>query len=208
MTSPDHLVIALDDDPSILSSLQLLLADHGHPLRTHGSSEDFFCAAPPEVPACLLLEQQLGGGVRGTDVFTEMHRRGWNLPTIFLTAHGNIPLVVEAMRAGADGFLSKPYDPGQLLGEIDRALDRSRSLADEHRKLHDLQERAATPTRREREILGMVVDGNLNKEIADLLGIALITVKIHRGRVMHKLGAGNPAELGRLAIQAGIVGPS
>ena len=205
MTSPDHLVIALDNDQSILTSLERLLSAHGHPLRTHDNPTDFFRAGMPGVPACLLLDQQLDDGATGTRVHTEMHRRGWNLPTIFLTAHGSIPMAVESIRAGADGFLSKPYKPDDLLREIDRALDHSRSLAAKHRKHKNLLARAATLTRREREVAGLVVKGHINKEIADLLGLALVTIKVHRGRAMHKLGAGNPAELGQLAIQAGII---
>ena len=111
MSGPGHVVLALDDDPAILSSLENLLKAHGHPVRLHADPEALFQAGLPDVPACLLLDQQLADGVIGTAVHAEIQARGWNLPTIFLTAHWNVPLVVGAMRAGADGFLTKPYDP-------------------------------------------------------------------------------------------------
>jgi len=207
MTDPDHLVIALDDEPTVLTSLQRLLSGHGHPLRTHLTADDFFAAGLPAVPACLLLDHQLGNDVTGLDVHAEMKRRHWDIPTIFLTAHWDVPLVVSAMRKGADGFLTKPYDPDELLKEISRALDHARSLAKEGGKLSALQTRAATLTPRERQVVDLVAQGLLNKEIADHLKLALITVKVHRGRAMRKLGAGNAAELGRIAAKAGIFKP-
>lgn len=204
--APDHLVIALDDDRPDLASLERLLSAHGHAVRTHDHEGDLFHAGPPDVPACLLVEYQLKNGVSGIDVRAEILRRGWNLPTIFLTANASVPQVVRAMRDGADGFLTKPYAKELLLEEIDRALARARALACESAQTNDLLARAATLTPREREIVGLVVDGHLNKEIAERLGLALVTVKVHRGSAMSKLGAGNPAELTQLAIQAGIVG--
>jgi len=205
MSTPEHLVIALDDDRPTLSSLERLLREHGHPVHTFDNRDDFFLAGPPDVPSCLLLDYELGSGVTGTDVRKEMHRRGWDMPTIFLTVHTNVPLVVQEMRGGADGFLTKPYDPQQLLQEIDRALEHSRSLIENRMKHNRALKRAATLTPREVEVLSLVVDGLLNKEIADRLGLALITVKCHRSRAMLKLGAKNPAELAKLAIEAGLV---
>jgi len=208
MSTADHLVIALDDNPSVLDSLDKLLSAHGHPVRKHANRDDFLRAGLPEVPACLLLDYQLEDGISGTDVYKEMNCRGWNLPTIFLTGHGSVPLVVQAMREGADGFLTKPYDPQELLEEVERALEHARTLAETRAKESQLLARAAKLTAREREIVVLVVEGCLNKEIADRLDLALVTVKVHRSRAMHKLGAGNPAELAQLAIQAGIVKPN
>jgi len=206
MSHADHLVIALDNERSILASLERLLAIHGHPVRTHENAEEFFSAGPPKVPACLLLDQQLDDGATGVEVHAEIQRRNWNLPTIFLTAYGNVPLVVETMRSGASGFLTKPYDPQQLLKEIDKALAHARSLHENDRKNADLLAKAATLTPREREVVVLVVAGLINKQIADRLDLAEVTVKLHRGRAMRKLGAGNPAELAQIAIRTGIVG--
>lgn len=205
MNELDHLVIALDDDPAVLRSLEHLLSSHGHPLRTHLDAEDFFAAGPPKVPACLLLDHQLGNGVTGVDVHAEMKKRDWDLPTIFLTAHWDVQLVVRAMREGADGFLAKPYEPADLLKEITRALAHARSLSKQGEKSAELLARAATLTPREREVVTLVVEGMLNKEIADRMDRALVTIKLHRSRAMHKLGAGNAAELAQLAIKAGII---
>ena len=208
MNDKKCLVIALDDERSILTSLERLLPEHGYPVRTHRDPDEFFRAGlPPDIPACLLLDQQLDNGVTGVEVHAEMQRRNWKLPTIFLTAHGNVPLVVRAMRAGADGFLTKPYEPEHLLLEINRAIAHSRSLLEEEEKLVSLCRKAASLTPREKEVVSLVVDGLINKEIADRLNLAQVTVKLHRGNAMRKFGAGNPAELCKLAIQSGLVKP-
>ena len=205
MNDGKYLVLALDDEPAVLTSLGRLLTVRGHPVRLHADPEDLFRAGPPAVPACLLLDQQLGEGSTGVEVHAEMKRLGWDVPTIFLTAHWNVQLVVDAMRHGADGFLTKPYDPEELLREIAKALDRSRSLIRAGVKLADLRLRAESLTPRERSIVTLVIGGLLNKEIADRLKLAVVTIKVHRGRAMCKLGAGNPAELVKLATMAGIV---
>jgi FixJ family two-component response regulator len=205
MKKPSHLVIALDDDPAVLTSLENLLAAHGHPVRTHTNPGDLIRAGRPEVPACLLLDHQLADGMTGADVHADLQRRGWDIPTIFLTAHWSVQSVVNAMRAGADGFLTKPYDPGELLEEIASALDHARTLMQTNSKISDLRTRAATLTPRERSIVLLVTQGLRNREIASQLGLALVTIKVHRGRAMRKLGAGNPAQLAHLAAMAGLV---
>ena len=127
VTGGDHLVLVLDDDPSILSSLQRLLTAHGYRVRVHLKPEDFFTTGLPAVPACLLLDNQLGAGMSGVEVHAELHRRGWDLPTVFVTAHWNVQMVVEAMREGADDFLTKPYDPAKLVEAVAQALRRARA---------------------------------------------------------------------------------
>jgi FixJ family two-component response regulator len=205
MTHDEHAVLVLDDDPSILKGLERLLAAHGYRVGLYSESEDFFRAGMPAVPACLILDNQLNDGMTGLQVHAEMQRRGWEIPTVFLTAHWNVQCVVDAMRSGADGFLTKPFDPAELVDAVAQALERARSR---HRELvlcSAARSKAATLTAREKEIVRLVVSGLLNKEIADQLGLALVTVKVHRGRAMQKLGAGNPAELARIAALAGIV---
>ena len=200
----EHAVLVLDDDPSILRSLERLLTLHGYRVRLHQDPEDFFRAGLPSVPACLILDNQLGKGRTGVEVHAELLRRGWEIPTVFVTAHWNVQMVVNVIREGADGFLTKPYDPAELVVAVAHALQRSRSQQREELQAAAVRVRAAALTAREREIVRLVVAGLLNKEIADQLDIAVVTVKLHRGRAMHKLSAGNPAELARIAALAGI----
>jgi len=202
---PDHLVLILDDDPSVLESLTRLLTAHDYKVSPHLEPAGLFLADRPSVPACLILDHHLGNGVTGVQVYEEMGKRGWDIPTVFLTAFWDIQLVVSAMRSGADGFLSKPFEPVELVAAVEQALQ---SAIERHQDGIDadaLRKCAATLTAREREIVSLVVQGLLNKEIADKLELALVTIKVHRGRAMHKLGAGNPAELARIAAMAGIV---
>lgn len=205
MSKPNQIVMALDDDPAVLASLENLLTAHGHAVRMHADAESFFSAGLPDGPSCLLLDHRLGSGLTGFEVHAELQERGWLLPTIFLTAHWDAESVVRAMRAGADGFLTKPYDPEHLLEEIDRALARSEALQQTGKEAAELAVRAASLTKRERKIVELVVSGMLNKEIAAHLNLALVTVKVYRGRAMKKMQAGNAAELAHLAFLAGIV---
>lgn len=202
---PDHTVLVLDDDRSVLVGLERLLIGNGYHVRTFSEAGDFFNAGPPKGPACLILDNQLNHGMTGTEVHCEMIRRGWDIPTVFLTAHWNVQSIVKAMRAGADGFLTKPFDPSELVEAVAVALDHSRAKRVDSVPQTEARARAAALTAREREIVRLVVTGMLNKEIADQLSLALVTVKVHRGRAMHKLGAGNAAELALIAAQAGIV---
>lgn len=204
MTHESHAVLVLDDDPSIRRSLDRLLTGYGYQVRLHQSPEDFFLAGLPAVPACLILDHHLGNGLTGVEVHAELQRRGWNLPTVFMTAHWNVQMVVNTIRAGASGFLTKPCDPAELVQAVAQALQRSQARQNDGEEAAEAHVRAASLTAREREIVRLVVAGLLNKEIADQLDIALVTVKLHRGRAMHKLGAGNPADLARIAMLAGL----
>lgn len=197
-------MVVLDDDHAILDSLERLLTPHGYQVRLHAEPADFFSAGLPPVPACLLLDHQLTGGVTGVQVHAELVRRGWFIPTVFLTAHWNVQVVVNAMRAGADGFLTKPFDPAELVDAVAQAVQHARTKQQNDLKATTARLRAAKLTPREREIVRLIVAGFLSKEIADLLNIALVTVKVHRGRAMHKLGAGNSVNLVHLATLADI----
>jgi FixJ family two-component response regulator len=200
----DHVVLVLDDEASILKGLDRLLTSHGYRVRLFANPEDFFDAGMPLVPACLLLDNHLGNGMNGLQVHAELQRLGWDIPTVFLTAHWDVRMVVNVMRAGADGFLIKPYDAMELMATVAQALQRARAVV--RKSVTDLKTsaRAASLTPREREIVCLVVKGLFNKEIADHLGLALVTVKVHRGRAMRKLGAGNPAELAKISALAGL----
>lgn len=206
MTHDDHAVLVLDDDPSILKGLERLLTARGYSVGVYAESEDFFRAGMPQVPACLILDNQLSDGITGLQVHAEMQRRGWEIPTVFLTAHWDVQSVVNAMRAGADGFLTKPFDPDELVDAVAQALQRARAGHQNGHLASEARAKAALLSARERQIVCLVVSGLLNKEIADQLDLALVTVKVHRGRAMRKMGAGNAADLARIAGLAGIVG--
>lgn len=197
-------VVVLDDDSSILTGLERLLTGFGYQVRLHSEPDDFFRSGLPTVPACLLLDNQLGDCLNGVQVHEEIIRRGWFIPTVFLTAHWNVQVVVNVMRAGADGFLTKPFDPEELVDAVGQALQHSRLRHQEEFRAAEARARAAALSPREREVVRLVIDGLLNKEIADQLDIALVTVKLHRGRAMRKLGAGNPADLVHIARLADI----
>lgn len=201
----EHAVLVLDDDRFIRAGLERLLAAHGYKVRLHAEPDELFRNGMPRVPACLLLDNQLGEGMTGVEVHGELLRRGWFIPTVFLTAHWNVQLVVNAIRAGADGFLTKPFDPTELVDAVALALQRSRSNRQGEFLAADARVRVASLTPRERDIVRLVVEGMLNKEIADHLDLALITVKVHRGRAMRKLAAGNPAEMVHIA-ELGCIG--
>jgi FixJ family two-component response regulator len=203
MISPPSLVLVLDDDVGVLRSLARFLGANGYAVRTHCSAEDMFLAGQPNVPACLLLDQHLRG-TKGTEVHAEMLRRGWNLPTVFLTADWDTHTVVRAMRGGADNYLAKPFDPLELLQVVRQALERVTTAGLYQSDVAEYRRRAEQLTARERAIVSLVAKGMLNKQIADHLQLAVVTVKLHRGRAMQKLHANNAAELGRIAMLLGI----
>ena len=201
----DHLVMLVDDDPSILRALERLLVSRGYKVRAFSGGDGLLEHGEPKTPACLVLDHLLGGGQTGLELHATLRGLGWSVPTVFLTAHWDVPSVVQAMRDGADGFLTKPCEPGDILSAVERAMACSIERHTERQHSAGLRERAALLTAREREILRLVVGGALNKEVAETLGLALVTVKVHRGNAMRKLGARNAAELARLAAEAGVV---
>jgi FixJ family two-component response regulator len=205
MVGIDHEVVVLDDDTALLKSLEDLLKSNGFNVRMHSEAEDFFQVGLPKVPSCLLLDNHLGNGTSGVQVHQQILERGWFIPTIFLTGTWDVHLVVKVMRAGADGFLTKPFDSRQLLSEVKLALQLSMAGMTDQAKTAEARARSASLTPREREVVTLVARGCLNKEIADQLGLALITVKVHRARAMQKMGAGNPAELAHFAALAGLI---
>jgi FixJ family two-component response regulator len=204
MSVGSPIVLILDDDPALVASVEQLLIGQGLRVRAHTDAEDFFLAGLPPAPACLLLDNQLGTGLSGVQVHEEILRRGWFIPTVFLTGSWDLQMVVKVMRTGADGFLAKPFDPRDLLKEVTEALQRARAGFQNGFKAADARARAATLTQREHDIVALVAEGLRNKEIAAELNLAEITVKVHRARAMEKLNAGNPADLAHLAALAGI----
>ena len=195
----EHDVVVLDDNPSILTGLERLLTASGYRVRLHQDPVDFLKTGPPAGPACLLLDNHLEASMTGIQVHAEIIRRGWNLPTVFLTAHWSVHSIVAAVRAGADGFITKPYAPAELLKAVAEALQRAQAAHQLGLKKSAACALVANLTKRERQIACLVIEGKINKEIADDLGLALVTVKVHRARAMSKLGVTNAAELANLA---------
>ncbi|MEK6232127.1 MAG: response regulator [Luteolibacter sp.] len=199
LTPNNHVVHVLDDDLSIRDSLKLLLSAKGYFVLSHATAESLFSSELPEVPACLLLDHHLEGGVTGVQVYHEMRERGWIMPTIFLTAHWSTQSIVGAMRDGADDFITKPFEPEALVKAVSLALKRDSIRREVEGEIYEISKRVATLTKRERNIVSMVVGGLLNKEVAHQLGLAVITIKIHRANAIRKLGAGNAVDLARIA---------
>ena len=197
-------VFIVDDDPGVRRALTRLLRVAGFNVSTFGSARDFLAAHDPEAPGCLLLDVVMPD-VDGFELQMSLRATGCALPIVFLTGSGDIPMSVRAMKAGAVTFLTKPVQDVSLVAAVSEALHIDK-LARQARSLqHPLQQRLSTLTRREHEVLTHVVAGRLNKQIAAELGTAEKTVKVHRARVMRKMGARSVAELVHLADRVGVV---
>jgi FixJ family two-component response regulator len=199
----DATILIVDDDASVRKSLLRLLRAAGWKAEAFASAGEFL--ARPTFPGlgCLILDVRLPG-MKGPELRDQMTARRISLPVIFLTGHGDIPTVVEAMKKGAVDFLVKPVDDEVLLQAVQLAVDRHRAARAQARELEKIHARAARLSDREREVMEYVIAGCLNKHIADELGIAEKTVKVHRGRVMHKMEVSSVAELVHLCETAGI----
>jgi len=188
------LVVVIDDDPSIRSSLKFLLSTVGLQAATFDSADGFLHTNFPDVPSCLVLDVRLPG-LSGLDFQRELAARNICIPIIFLTGHGDIPMSVRAMKAGAIEFLTKPFRDQDLLDAVRVALDRDRKRREQETQMADFRRRFDSLTHREQEVVSMVVAGMLNKQIAAELGTAENTVKVHRSRAMEKMHAQSVAEL-------------
>jgi RNA polymerase sigma factor (sigma-70 family) len=187
-------VFVVDDDPSIRSSLKFLLSSVGLQVESFESAESFLQRKPPDAPSCLVLDVRLHG-LSGLDFQRELAARNIRIPIVFVTGHGDIPMSVRAMKAGAIEFLTKPYRDQDLLDAVRIALERDRTRREQEKDLTELRQRFESLTPREQEVISRVVSGMLNKQIAGELGTAENTVKVHRSRAMEKMNAQSVAEL-------------
>jgi FixJ family two-component response regulator len=196
-SEPAPLVFVLDDDASVRTALESLLRSVGLAVRSFGSAKEFLSEPSTDRPACLVLDVRLPG-MSGLDLQRQLAERDVVLPVVVITGHGDIPMTVRAMRAGAVEFLPKPFRDQDLLDAVQQALERARTLRREQAEIAELQTRFDALTPREREVTELVVAGRLNKQIAADLGISEVTVKIHRGQVMQKTRAASVADLVRM----------
>lgn len=198
MKKAEQVVFVIDDDPSMRTAIKDLIEAVGMSCQTFGSGQELLGADLPDVPSSLVLDVRLPG-LSGLNLQRELTERGIHMPIIFITGHGDIPMSVQAMKAGAVEFLTKPFRDQDLLDAIEQGIERDRSARKQLMAFRELRERSETLTPREREVMGLVVAGMLNKRIAVELDISEKTVNVHRAQVMQKMRADSLAELVRMS---------
>ena len=203
MTEPNPTIFIIDDDASVRKSLSRLLRSAGYTTETFASAEEFLGREHYTGIGCLLLDVQMPG-LSGLGLQEELNKADYHMPIVFITGHGDIPMSVEAMKKGAIDFLTKPFHDKDLLQVIEKAIEKDTYARAEYDEILDIRRRIERLTLRENEILGYIITGMLNKQIAFELGIAEKTVKVHRGRILEKLCVGSVAELVRLTEKVGL----
>ena len=202
----DAQVFVIDDDAGVRDALQTLLRSVGLRVSTYGSAAEFLVGRMPDGPSCLVLDIRLPG-VSGLDFQGELAKASIHLPVIFITGHGDIPMTVRAMKAGAVEFLAKPFRDQDLLDAVQTGLDRDRARRNTDKAVSGLQSAYRLLTAREQEVMPLVTSGLMNKQIAGEIGVSEITVKVHRGNLMRKMGAKSLADLVRMVDMLGLQQP-
>jgi FixJ family two-component response regulator len=198
VSGADSIVFIVDDDPSMCEALTRLLGTVGLKTQAFETAQELLRTKRPDTPSCLVLDVRLPG-LSGLDLQRELANADPPIPIVFITAHGDIPMTVQAMKAGAVEFLTKPFRDQQLLDAVQQAIDRDRAARHQRAELTELRRRYESLTQREREVMTLVVRGSLNKQIATELGTSEATVKAHRAQLMHKMEAESVAQLVRIA---------
>lgn len=198
MSEEQASVYVVDDDISVRESLKNLFRSVGLKVETFETAQEFLSGHRPDIPGCLILDVRLPG-MSGLDLQRALAEKKVDIPIIFITAHGDVQMSVRAMKLGAIEFLSKPYREQELLDAVRQAIERDRENRSRWREIAELQSRYESLSHREREVMGLVVEGYPNKQIAGQLGISQATVKLHRGRSMEKMRAASLADLIRMA---------
>jgi FixJ family two-component response regulator len=201
--TPDSIIYVVDDDQSIQVALTFLFRSMNFKVRVFGSASEFLSAKLPNVVSCLVLDVRLPG-VNGLEFQDVLAKAGIHVPVVFMTGHGDIPMSVRAMKAGAIDFLPKPFRDQDMLDAVMRALDEDRKRRDGEKAVSNLRQLFESLTPREREVFALVISGLMNKHVAHRLQVSEITVKIHRGQVMRKMQARSLADLVRMAEMLGI----
>jgi FixJ family two-component response regulator len=196
-------VFVVDDDASVRDAIGSLLRSVGLKPLLFASAQEFLTSEKPDTPTCLVLDVRMPG-LGGFDCQSHLEEAGFEIPIVFMTGHGDIPMSVRAMKAGAVDFLTKPFREQDLLDAVQQAIERDRARRTELNETQGLRERFSTLTAREQEVMSWVVGGRLNKQIAGEIGTSEITVKVHRSRVMQKMKAGSVADLVRMAGRLGL----